>query len=339
MQLWEIFYQGQSWQEAQECVEGLEEAYRSRTRWTPTTFLFEFVRRRAREGKNSKCLDCGQFGHRKGDPECARIKSGQTPPLKKHGANVIYYSLTDDYDHDEEQTTVTLLYSDEVTDWTPDEEVTEWDPNPPIVNTPWILYVVDWKPPPPAEPLPRIADLDELENGTSDLIDINTQNDDQDIHIEYTELSAEQLDHLHKINEHPLSPSQVEMMKSTIEEEIFLEMPPLPEDDDDDPWKNIEEEIHGRHFIKNDKAEMFCPLCKSTDHLMNMCPDYKPGHPTCLHRQRWNHETLDCEKAIFEIYNYLCNVNTDSSTCLRKAMTWDEWYAECDSVPTQQTLK
>ena len=45
----------------------------------------------------------------------------------------------DGYDHDEEQTTATLLCPDdpeEVMDWTPDEEVTEWDPNPPIVNPP-----------------------------------------------------------------------------------------------------------------------------------------------------------------------------------------------------------
>ena len=167
--------------------------------------------------KTGKCLDCGQFGHWKGDPECARVKSGQTPPFKKHGANVIYYSPTDDYDHDKEQTTVTLLYSDGVMDWTPDEEVTEWDPSPPIVNTPWIPYIVDWKLPPPAESPPRIVDFDELENGTSDLIDINIQNDEQDIRIEYTKLSAKQLDHLRKINEYPLSPSQVEMTKSTIE--------------------------------------------------------------------------------------------------------------------------
>ena len=75
-------------------------------------------------------------------------------------------------------------------------------------------------------------------------------------------------------------------MKCNIDEETFPEMNPLPEDDDDDPWKNIEEEIHDRHLIKNDKMEMFCPLCESTDHLMNMCSDYKAGHPTCQHCQR-----------------------------------------------------
>ena len=79
------------------------------------------------------------------------MKSGHTPPSRKHRTNVIYYSLTDDYDHDEEQTTVTLLYSDEVMDWTPGTEVTEWDPNPPVVNTPWIPYSVGWRPPPPAD--------------------------------------------------------------------------------------------------------------------------------------------------------------------------------------------
>ena len=291
--------------------------------------------------KTGKCLDCGQFGFWKGDPECARVKSGQTPRFKKHGANVIYYSLTDDYDHDEEQTTVTLLYPDdpdEVMDWTPGEEVIEWNPNPAIVNPPWIPYVVDWQPPPPAKSPPRIVDLDELENGTSDFIDFNIQDDDEDTHIQYTEISAGQLDHVHKIDEHPLTTSQVETMRCTIDEKTSPETNPRPEDDDDDPWKNIEEEIHNRHPIKNDKTEMFCSLCKSTDHLMHTCPDYRPGHPICQHCKRWNHEALDCEDAIFEIYNYLCNVSADSSTCLKKAMTWDEWYMECDSLPTHQTF-
>ena len=70
-------------------------------------------------------------------------------------------------------------------------------------------------------------------------------------------------------------------MRGTVDEEIFPEM--KPPEDVDDPWKNIEKEIHDRHLIKNDKTEMFCSLCKSTDHLMNMCPDYKSGHPTCQH--------------------------------------------------------
>ena len=50
------------------------------------------------------------------------------PLFRKHGANVLYNSLTNDYDHDEEQTTVTLLYPDdpdEVMNWTLDKEVTE----------------------------------------------------------------------------------------------------------------------------------------------------------------------------------------------------------------------
>ena len=148
---------------------------------------------------------------------------------------------------------MTLLYPDdpdEVMDWTPDEEVTEWDPNPLIVNTLWVPYVVDWQPPPPAESPPRIVDLDELENGTSDLIDLNIQDDDEDIHIQYIEISAGKLDHLHKIDEHPLTTSQAETIKCTIDEETFPEIP-LPEDDDDDPWKDIEEEIKDRHLIEN----------------------------------------------------------------------------------------
>ena len=57
---------------------------------------------------------------------------------------------------------------------------------------------------------------------------------------------------------------------------------------------------------------------------MTRCPDYKQGHPTCQHCKRWTNETLDCEDAIFEIDHYFCNMNMDSSTCLKKAMTWDE---------------
>ena len=169
---------------------------------------------------------------------------------------------------------------DEVLDWTPaeeDEEVTEWNPtppieNPPIVNPPWVPYYVDWQPPPPAETdFRRIVDLDEFKNGTSDLIDPNIQDDDEDIHIQYIENSPgtrsgnrrskklrdrsrrreeRDADDLHKIDEHPLTTSQAEKMKDTIDEEIFPEIPP-PEDDDEDPWKNIEKEINERHLIKN----------------------------------------------------------------------------------------
>ena len=141
---------------------------------------------------------------------------------------------------------MTLVYPDdpdEVLDWTPDEgdeDVTEWNPNPSIANPLWVPYVVDWQPPPPAESLPRIVDLDELENSTSDLIDLNIQDEDEDIYIHYIEISAGQLDHLHKIDEHPWTTSQAERMKSNIDEKTFPETP-LPEDDEDDPWKDIEE--------------------------------------------------------------------------------------------------
>ena len=39
-------------------------------------------------------------------------------------------------------------------------------------------------------------------------------------------------------------------MKSTIDEETFLENPP-PEDDDEDSWKDTEEEINDCHLNKN----------------------------------------------------------------------------------------
>ena len=233
-QLWEIFYQGlKAGKKPKSASKGWKKpAGRGRGGHRPSSSSSSNVTQVTKE-KTGKCFDCGQFGHWKGDPECARVQSGHTPPFKKHGTNVIYYSLTNDYDHDEEQTMVTPLYpddSDDMLDWTPDEEVTEWNPNPPIVNPPWIPYVVDWQPPPPAESPPRIVDLDELENGTSDLIDLNIQDDDEDIHIQYIEISAGQLDHLHKIDEHPLTTSQVETMKCTIDEETFPEIP-LPEDD------------------------------------------------------------------------------------------------------------
>ena len=131
---------------------------------------------------------------------------------------------------------------------------------------------MDWQPPPPAETVfRRIVDLDELKNGTSDLIDPNIQDDDEDIHIKYIEISAGQLDHLHKIDEHPLTTSQAEKMKCTIDEETFPEIP-LPEDDDDDPWKDIEEEIKDRHLIKNSvfkKAmtwDEWCTECDAVPH-------------------------------------------------------------------------
>ena len=34
--------------------------------------------------KTGKCLDCGQFGHWKGDAECSRVKFGQRPLFKKN---------------------------------------------------------------------------------------------------------------------------------------------------------------------------------------------------------------------------------------------------------------
>ena len=39
--------------------------------------------------KTGKHLDCGKYGHWKGDPECEHVKSGKTKPFRPHGANVI----------------------------------------------------------------------------------------------------------------------------------------------------------------------------------------------------------------------------------------------------------
>ena len=103
----------------------------------------------------------------------------------------------------------------------------------------------------------RIVDLDEFKNGKSDLIDPDNQEDGEDIHIQFLlkDHSRRREDRdendLHEIDEHPLTSSQVEMMKNTIDEEIFPETPP-EEDDDEDPWNNIEEEINERHLMRYD---------------------------------------------------------------------------------------
>ena len=149
-QLWEIFYQGlkagkklnsasKGWNKPKGRGKG------GHGRPSTTSSSSSNVTTVKKE-KTGKCLDCGQFGHWKGDPECSRVKSGQTPLFKKHGTNVLYYNIGDkDYNHDEERTTVTPLNSidpDEVLDWTPaekDEEVTDWYPNPRTESTPWVL--------------------------------------------------------------------------------------------------------------------------------------------------------------------------------------------------------
>ena len=86
--------------------------------------------------KRGKCLDCGQLGQWKGDPECSRFKSGQTPLFKKHGVNVIHYLLGKDDDDDDERTSITRLCDDGVIDWTANSinfvdnsEVLNWDPD------------------------------------------------------------------------------------------------------------------------------------------------------------------------------------------------------------------
>ena len=82
-----------------------------------------------------------------------------------------------------------------------------------------IPYVVDCQPSSRAESPPRIVDFNELENGTPYLVNCIINETDKNIHIQCTEISAGQLDHLHKIDEHPVTPSQVETMKCTIDEE------------------------------------------------------------------------------------------------------------------------
>ena len=53
--------------------------------------------------KTGKCLDCGKYGHWKGDPECEHVKSGKTKPFKPHGAHVVteYHRLDADDDADD----------------------------------------------------------------------------------------------------------------------------------------------------------------------------------------------------------------------------------------------
>ena len=52
--------------------------------------------------KTGKCLDCGKYGHRKGDSECEHVKSGKTKPFRPHGANVLTQHYRLDADDEEE---------------------------------------------------------------------------------------------------------------------------------------------------------------------------------------------------------------------------------------------
>ena len=54
--------------------------------------------------KTGKCLECGKYGHWKGDPECENVKSGKTTPFRPHGANAItqhFHLDADDEDEDD----------------------------------------------------------------------------------------------------------------------------------------------------------------------------------------------------------------------------------------------
>ncbi|MCP4902744.1 MAG: hypothetical protein GY906_37760, partial [bacterium] len=57
--------------------------------------------------KTGKCLDCGKYGHWKGDPECDHVKSGKTQPFKpRNQANVVHepehFRLDSDSEEDED---------------------------------------------------------------------------------------------------------------------------------------------------------------------------------------------------------------------------------------------
>ena len=102
-------------------------------------------------------------------------------------------------------------------------------------------------------------------------------------------------------------------------------MSPQPDDDEDDPWKLIEQDIFDRHCIRNDTMKTYCPLCRSTGHVLVCCPQFDFDFPTCQYCLKWSHFTLDCKQARFDIYNQQCNNSTDTSTLYKTPTTWDEW--------------
>ena len=51
----------------------------------------------------------------------------------------------------------------------------------------------------------KIVDLDEIEKGYSDLIDVSTQDEDEEINITFLEIPHAQLGQLCRIDEHPLN--------------------------------------------------------------------------------------------------------------------------------------
>ena len=135
-QLQEILYQGmKAGKKLKSASKGWKKPGRPGRPSSSTASSSNTVKRTTEE--TGKSLDCGQFGHWKGGPECSRTKSGLTPLSKKHGVNVIHYLLDkDDDDDDDERTSTTRLYDDEVIDWTinsinfvDNSEVMNWDPD------------------------------------------------------------------------------------------------------------------------------------------------------------------------------------------------------------------
>ena len=52
--------------------------------------------------KTGKCLDCGKYGHWKGDAECDHVKSGKTNIFRPHRTNVITEHFRIEADDDDE---------------------------------------------------------------------------------------------------------------------------------------------------------------------------------------------------------------------------------------------
>ena len=52
--------------------------------------------------KTCKCLDCGKYGHWKGDSECKDVKGGKRKSFRPHGANVITQNFRLDADGEDE---------------------------------------------------------------------------------------------------------------------------------------------------------------------------------------------------------------------------------------------
>ena len=324
-QLWEIFYQGmKAGKKLKSASKGWTKPGRPGRPSSSTTSSSNVAGNKKTE-KTGKCLDCGQFGHWKGDPECSRVKSGHTPLFKKHGVNVIHYVLDKDGTDNEELTSITRLHEDEVIAWTVNctdnfNEVIDWDPNnmdetdmdeinmndidmgeinitrlaiedkngdmdiQDDVNLEWTHRECPsqgWIPPPMAPTPPRIVDLDDIIQTSTDIPHPDAYHEPP---IDYPELTHEELDELHQRYEHPMIIEQINMMRQLMmdsedEDEVFPETAEINDDEDDaDPWTSIADVVTEKHLIRNDMVKMFCPLCQQSDHTLVQCQDYLPDH-------------------------------------------------------------